>query len=128
MELTITGDRESIAEALINLLDNAIKYSEDNKAIAVRTGISEGYYFVEVQDQGIGISETHQQAIFEKFYRVTQGASAQRKGTGLGLSLVKHIMDAHKGSIEVTSHKNEGSLFRLNFPIRYKVSKLMTSE
>nr|WKN36518.1 HAMP domain-containing sensor histidine kinase [Tunicatimonas sp. TK19036] len=128
VELTITGDRESIAEALINLLDNAIKYSEDHKEISIRTGINEDYYFVEVQDRGIGISETHQKSIFEKFYRVTQDATADRKGTGLGLSLVQYIMNAHKGSIELTSHKHEGSKFRLNFPIRYKVSKLIASE
>jgi two-component system phosphate regulon sensor histidine kinase PhoR len=128
MELTIKGDRETIAEALINLLDNAIKYSDEQKQISVRTGINEGYYFVEVQDRGIGISEANQKAIFEKFFRVSSEVSAQRKGTGLGLSLVKYIMDAHKGTIELTSGLREGSTFRLNFPIRYRVGKLIASE
>lgn len=127
MELTIEGDQESIAEALINLLDNAVKYSEETKEISVRTGVYDDYYFIEVQDRGIGISENHQQSIFEKFYRVTQDASARRKGTGLGLSLVKYIMEAHKGTIGLISHKHQGSTFRLNFPKRYRVEKMMSS-
>jgi len=127
MELTINGDRETIAEALINLLDNAIKYSDDKKEISIRTGINEGYYFVEIQDQGIGISEANQKAIFEKFFRVSSEGSKQRKGTGLGLSLVKYIMDAHKGTVELTSSPRVGSTFRLNFPIRYRVGKLVAN-
>ena len=126
--LNVNGDRETITEALINLLDNAIKYSEDHKEITVQTGIEQGYYFVEIHDKGIGISEANQKAIFEKFFRVTSDISAKRKGTGLGLSLVKYIMDAHKGTIELTSHPKKGSTFRLNFPILYKVSKLIASE
>ena len=127
MELTINGDRETIAEALINLLDNAIKYSEDHKEISIRTGINEGYYFVEIQDRGIGISEANQKAIFEKFFRVSSEASKQRKGTGLGLSLVKYIMDAHKGTVELNSSLKLGSTFRLNFPIRYRVGRLIAN-
>ena len=127
MELTINGDRETIAEALINLLDNAIKYSEDHKEISIRTGINEGYYFVEIQDRGIGISEANQKAIFEKFFRVSSEASKQRKGTGLGLSLVKYIMDAHKGTVELNSSPKLGSTFRLNFPIRYRVGRLIAN-
>lgn len=127
MELTIKGDRETITEALINLLDNAIKYSEQQKEISVRTGINEGYYFVEIEDRGIGISESNQKAIFEKFFRVTSEVTAQRKGTGIGLSLVKYIMDAHKGTIELNSSPRKGSTFRLNFPIRYRVGKLIAS-
>ncbi|MGD1892340.1 MAG: sensor histidine kinase [Cyclobacteriaceae bacterium] len=127
MELTINGDRETIAEALINLLDNAVKYSEEEKKISIRTGINEGYYFVEIQDQGIGISEANQKAIFEKFFRVSSETSKQKKGTGLGLSLVKYIMDAHKGTIELDSSPKAGSTFRLNFPIRYRVGKLIAN-
>ncbi len=137
-ELTINGDQEGITEAIINLLDNAIKYSDEHKEISVLTGINEGYYFVEIQDKGMGISEANQKAIFEKFFRVSTSAPVQRvnsstngsphSGTGLGLSLVKYIMDVHKGTITLTSHPKKGSNFRLNFPIRYRVEKLIANE
>ena len=82
---------------------------------------------MEIQDQGIGISEANQKAIFEKFFRVSSETSKQKKGTGLGLSLVKYIMDAHKGTIELDSSPKAGSTFRLNFPIRYRVGKLIAN-
>ncbi|WKN43179.1 sensor histidine kinase [Tunicatimonas pelagia] len=137
-ELTINGDRESITEAIINLLDNAIKYSDEHKDISVLTGISADQYFVEIQDKGMGISEANQEAIFDKFFRVSSSLPTKptapssdgspRSGTGLGLSLVKYIMDAHKGTITLTSYPNKGSNFRLNFPICYRVGKLIANE
>jgi two-component system, OmpR family, phosphate regulon sensor histidine kinase PhoR len=115
---SIMADREAIADALVNLIDNAMKYSAGNNDIAVRTGKSDKYVFVEVEDHGIGISEKNQKYIFDKFYRVTEKNLANRiKGSGLGLSIVKHIMDAHEGKIFVKSSPGSGSLFRLLFPI-----------
>jgi two-component system, OmpR family, phosphate regulon sensor histidine kinase PhoR len=115
----IMADSESVADAFMNLIDNAMKYSMENKEITVRTGKDDNYVFVEVEDHGIGISEKNQKFIFDKFYRVTQINLANSvKGSGLGLAIVKHIMDIHKGSIYVKSTSGSGSLFRLSFPIK----------
>jgi two-component system, OmpR family, phosphate regulon sensor histidine kinase PhoR len=115
----IMADREAIADAFINLIDNAMKYSADTKDIIVRTGINENYVFVEVEDHGIGISEKDQKYIFDKFFRVTEKNLANKvKGSGLGLAIVKHIMDIHKGRIFVKSVPGSGSLFRLQFPVK----------
>jgi two-component system, OmpR family, phosphate regulon sensor histidine kinase PhoR len=115
----IIADRESIADAFVNLVDNAMKYSLGNKDITVRTGKDDNYIFVEVEDHGIGISEKNQKFIFDKFYRVTEMNLANSvKGSGLGLAIVKHIMDIHKGRIYVKSTPGSGSLFRLSFPVK----------
>jgi two-component system phosphate regulon sensor histidine kinase PhoR len=113
--LPILADKEAIYEALVNLLDNAMKYSDDTRHISINTGMNESGVFVEISDQGIGISPNEVKQIFDKFYRVTDGDVHTRKGAGLGLSLVHHIMDAHKGDIEVESTKDYGSTFRLVF-------------
>ena len=113
----IEADGEAISEAIINLIDNAIKYSNDKKEITLITGVDQDFIFIEVKDKGIGISEENQKKIFEKFYRVSDGLVHNTKGTGLGLTLVKHIVDAHKGKIKVKSKPNEGSSFILSFPI-----------
>jgi len=115
----ILADREAIADAFVNLIDNAMKYSADHKEIIVRTGLNDNYVYVEVEDHGIGISEKDQKYIFDKFYRVTEKNLANRvKGSGLGLAIVKHIMDIHKGRIYVKSTPGSGSLFRLQFPVK----------
>jgi two-component system, OmpR family, phosphate regulon sensor histidine kinase PhoR len=115
-KLVTALDREAVAEALINLLDNAMKYSKDRKAITVRTQRVAGELVVAVQDQGIGIAPEHHRRIFETFYRVPSGLVHETKGSGLGLSLVKHIMDAHGGRVDVESIPGNGSTFRLVFP------------
>ncbi len=112
-------DRYAISDAFINLIDNAIKYSADKKEIVIRTGKNQKHVFVEVKDHGIGISTHNQRYIFDKFFRVTEKDLANKvKGSGLGLSIVKHIMDAHKGEIKVTSNPGEGSVFCLLFPVK----------
>jgi two-component system phosphate regulon sensor histidine kinase PhoR len=119
----INADGEAISEAVINLLDNAIKYSSGKKEIIITTGVEKNYVYVEVSDKGIGIREENQKKIFDKFYRVSDGLVYTTKGTGLGLTLVKHIVDAHHGEINVKSKPSEGSKFRLNFPIDKKGNK-----
>lgn len=111
----LRADSEAISEAVINLIDNAAKYSKDKKVINIKTAQSNDSVFIEVKDEGIGISAENQKRIFEKFYRVTSGDVHNTKGTGLGLTLVKHIMEAHKGSISLFSTPGKGSTFRLNF-------------
>lgn len=111
-------DNDAIADALINLIDNAVKYSGDRKKIEIRTGFDRRTVFVEVQDFGIGISKKYQKLIFDKFYRVTTGNLANvAKGTGLGLAIVHEIVKAHKGKITLHSKPGEGSTFRLYFPV-----------
>jgi two-component system phosphate regulon sensor histidine kinase PhoR len=117
----VWADRDAIAEALVNLIDNAMKYSEDNKHVVVRTGKKDDYVYMEVEDHGIGITGKDQRYIFDKFYRVTAKNLANRvKGSGLGLAIVKHIVDAHAGKIYVNSSPGAGSLFRLLFPVNNK--------
>jgi two-component system phosphate regulon sensor histidine kinase PhoR len=113
----IQADGEAISEAVINLIDNAIKYSTEKKEITVSTSKGYNSVFIEVKDKGIGISEDNQKKIFDKFYRVSDGLVHNTKGTGLGLTLVKHIVDAHGGKIKVKSKPNEGSSFILSFPV-----------
>ena len=110
-------DGEAITEALINLIDNAIKYSKQDKRIVMRTGYEAAGVFVEVQDFGVGISPKNQKLIFDKFFRVTQGDIYNVRGAGLGLSITKSIVDAHNGSIELSSIYGKGSTFRMLFPI-----------
>jgi two-component system phosphate regulon sensor histidine kinase PhoR len=113
----IHADREAVAEALINMLDNAVKYSAGEKYVRIKTGQTDSMIFIEVEDHGIGIDKHHHKKIFETFYRVSTGLTNNVKGSGLGLSLVKHIMDAHGGVIELESIPGKGSKFRLLFPI-----------
>ncbi|MCB0730251.1 MAG: HAMP domain-containing histidine kinase, partial [Ignavibacteriae bacterium] len=110
-------DKEAIMEATMNLIDNAIKYCHDKCEIEISTGINDNFAYIEVKDNGIGISKENQKKIFEKFFRVTSGNVHNTKGSGLGLSLVKHIVEAHNGIISVESKLGNGSKFRLNFPI-----------
>jgi two-component system phosphate regulon sensor histidine kinase PhoR len=111
-------DEEAVSEAIINLIDNAVKYSDDKKEIIIKTGTDYNFAYVEVSDKGIGISSEDQKKIFDKFFRVSTGLVHNAKGTGLGLTLVKHIMDAHYGKIRLKSKLGEGSTFILLFPIK----------
>jgi two-component system, OmpR family, phosphate regulon sensor histidine kinase PhoR len=106
-----------VADALINLIDNAIKYSDRKKQIDVLTGSGAGTVYVLVKDYGVGIEEKDQKLVFDKFYRVTHGDLAYKaKGSGIGLSIVKHIMDAHGGRVTLKSTPGKGSSFTLHFP------------
>ncbi len=110
-------DPEAVTEALINLIDNAIKYSTDKKVVELRTGIHRQGVYVEVKDYGVGIAKKHHKLVFDKFYRVTTGNLANKvKGAGLGLAIVNEILKGHKGKITLTSKINEGSSFKLWFP------------
>jgi len=110
-------DEEAVSEAIVNLVDNAVKYSDNKKEIIIRTGQENNFAFVEVEDKGIGIPERDQKKIFEKFFRVSSGNIHNVKGSGLGLSIVKYIMDAHKGRIDLFSEVDKGSKFHLEFPL-----------
>jgi signal transduction histidine kinase len=110
-------DREAISQALINLVNNAIKYSRDHKRLVVFACREGERLLLGVRDNGIGIARSELKKIFEKFYRAEDSLVHATKGSGLGLSLVKHIMEAHGGSVEVESSPGAGSTFTLAFPI-----------
>lgn len=112
---SIYADKEAVSEAIINIIDNAVKYSYDNKEVELSTGTMGELVYVKIKDNGIGISAQDQKKIFDKFFRVSSGYVHNTKGTGLGLSLVKHIMDAHKGEITLHSTPGSGSSFILKF-------------
>ncbi|MGH8649051.1 MAG: sensor histidine kinase, partial [Burkholderiales bacterium] len=113
----IKVDREAIARSLLNLVNNALKYSRDQKYIGVNVYRANGSVKVEVVDKGIGIPPAEQSKIFEKFYRVGDPLVHNTKGSGLGLSLVRHITHAHGGQVEVESTPGKGSKFTLSLPL-----------
>jgi signal transduction histidine kinase len=110
-------DREAIARSLLNLVNNALKYSKDRKFIGVNLYRSNGNVKLEVQDHGIGIPPTEQEKIFEKFYRCGDPLVHNIKGSGLGLSLVRHIVRAHGGEVQVESVPDKGSKFTIRLPL-----------
>ncbi|HEX6190283.1 MAG TPA: HAMP domain-containing sensor histidine kinase [Pyrinomonadaceae bacterium] len=110
-------DRPAMAQAISNLLDNAIKYSGDVKELSISAKTREGDLCIEIADRGIGIPRAEQAKIFEKFYRVGNGLVHDVKGSGLGLSLVKHIIEAHNGTISVESDVGKGSRFTILLPL-----------
>jgi two-component system, OmpR family, phosphate regulon sensor histidine kinase PhoR len=105
-----------LEQALVNLLDNAIKYSEPRKDVNIEAEEREGEILIHVRDQGCGIEKSHLDRLFERFYRVDKARSRTLGGTGLGLAIVKHIMQAHAGRVSVKSQPRVGSTFTLHLP------------
>ncbi len=110
-------DPEAVSQALINLLNNAVKYSPEQKAITVRLARKAERVRLSVSDRGIGIPRSEQRRIFEKFYRVETSLVHATKGSGLGLALVQHIVEAHGGKVEVDSTPGGGSTFTISLPL-----------
>jgi signal transduction histidine kinase len=113
----VSIDRDAMAQAISNLLDNAIKYSGEVKQFSITAETVRSDLSIEIADHGIGIPHAEQAKIFEKFYRVGNGLVHDVKGSGLGLSLVKHIIEAHKGTISVESDVGKGSRFTILLPL-----------
>ena len=109
-------DPDAISQALLNLLDNAVKYSGASKEILVRLGVKDGFVTVSVVDHGVGIPRQEQEKIFERFHRISTGLVHDVKGSGLGLSIVKHIVEAHRGKVTVESQPESGSTFTIHLP------------
>ncbi len=114
----VVADQEALAQALLNLVNNSIKYSREARHIALRVAFEDGEVRVGVTDRGIGVAKAEQRKIFEKFYRAEDSLVHETKGSGLGLPLVRHIMEAHGGSVEVQSTPGAGSTFTLVLPVR----------
>jgi two-component system phosphate regulon sensor histidine kinase PhoR len=105
-----------LEQAVVNLLDNAVKYSDPEKTVQIRAQAVDYEIQIQVQDHGIGIEEKHLPRLFERFYRVDKARSRALGGTGLGLAIVKHIAQAHDGHVTVQSRLGEGSRFTLHLP------------
>ncbi|QQM67179.1 sensor histidine kinase [Actinomyces weissii] len=117
--LVVRGDHGLLVTAVRNLLDNAIRYSDPRTRVQVAVGADPqdpSLLRLAVTDQGIGISETDRQRVFERFYRVDKARSRATGGTGLGLSIVKHVAADHGGTVELSSQLGQGSTFTLVLP------------
>ncbi|MDY7001541.1 MAG: ATP-binding protein, partial [Thermodesulfobacteriota bacterium] len=105
-----------LEQALVNLLDNAVKYSGEASVVRVEAEQTGSETIIRVVDQGCGIEKRHLPRLFERFYRVDKARSREKGGTGLGLAIVKHIVQAHDGRVEVESLPGKGSTFSLHLP------------
>ena len=110
------ADQDRLQQVLINLVDNAIKYSAADQPVDLVLEQTEHQVMIHVRDRGIGISLPHQNRIFERFYRVDEARTREQGGTGLGLAIVKHIVQLHGGTVAVTSEPGNGSV--LSFTLK----------
>jgi two-component system phosphate regulon sensor histidine kinase PhoR len=105
-----------LVQALINLIDNAVKFSEEGGTVTIACKAAAGGIAISVKDEGVGIGSTHIPRLFERFYRVDKARSRTLGGTGLGLAIVKHIAQVHNGEVTVTSAPGQGSTFTITLP------------
>ena len=113
---TMLGDRVKIEQALVNVIDNAVKYTPDDGKISLLVQADEQAIKVTVSDTGMGISQEHMGRVFERFYRVDKARSRKLGGTGLGLAIVKHAVLLHGGSVDIQSNEGQGTSIYLSFP------------
>jgi signal transduction histidine kinase len=116
--IPILGDAFRLKQALVNLVDNAIKYSKPGGEVKISARTDDTQVIIEIKDNGIGISQADQQRIFERFYRVDKSRSRAQGGSGLGLAIVKKIAEEHGGTISLESTLGDGSTFRITLPRR----------
>lgn len=112
----VQGDEETLEQVFSNLITNAIRYNKPKGRVLITIKENKDFIAAEVQDTGIGIAEEHLPFIFDQFYRVKRGEDQKIKGTGLGLSIAKKIVEAHGGSIQVSSELGKGSTFTVLLP------------
>lgn len=114
--IMMNANKNRVKQLLINLIDNAVKYTPDNGSVTVSASKEQGFIKISVKDTGIGIPQKDLERIFERFYRVDKGRSRAVGGTGLGLSIVKHIVNLYNGDISVNSTLGKGTEFIARFP------------
>lgn len=115
----IKGDAEGLVTVLVNLLDNAHKYTNADKRVALRAYASDGQIHFEVEDNGIGLSRREAKRVFDRFHQVDQSLTRRVGGCGLGLSIVQFIVKAHGGSVSVSSRSGQGSTFTVTLPVAH---------
>lgn len=115
---SLEADPALLQQALLNLVDNAIKYTESGGSIQIKVRVGDNRMVFEVSDTGVGISPVDQVHLFEKFYRGIKIGSHQARGSGLGLAIVKSIVDRHNGQVWVESQLGKGSTFFMSFPLK----------
>ena len=115
-DVMVAANELRLRQVVVNLLDNAIKYTPDGGKITVRVAAEPSWALLEVSDSGIGITREALPHVFERFYRSEQIQARKAGGTGLGLSMVQSIVEAHSGKVEVESHEGEGATFRVRLP------------
>ena len=116
-DIFLMGDKTSLTSLIVNLVENAVKYSEDDSTIYVNLHREDDKAIFEVKDEGSGISELEKKKIFDKFYRIGNEETRRAKGTGLGLYIVKNIVTYHDGTIEIINNLPKGTIFRVILPI-----------
>lgn len=112
-------DEVKLSLAITNLIENAIKYNVEDGWVRVSLNADHKYFFIKVADSGIGIPESAQDSIFERFYRVDKARSRETGGTGLGLAITKNVIQMHRGAIKVYSKEGEGTTFNVRIPLNY---------
>ena len=115
-DVVVAGDRAQLLSALVNLIDNAIKFSPQGSIVKINSSVEGGQLFLSVADNGPGIPLEHQGRVFERFYRVDDARSRETGGTGLGLAIVRHIALLHTGDVTVKSTEGTGSIFTVVLP------------
>jgi two-component system sensor histidine kinase VicK len=113
----VDGDRTRLKQVIVNLLDNAIKYTHRGGSIHIKVSARDGQAVLEVSDNGIGIPDAALPHVFKRFYRVDKARSRELGGAGLGLSIVESIVLAHRGRVEVQSKDGEGTRFVVELPV-----------
>ena len=113
--VSLTGSADRFSQMMVNLIENAIKYSDEGGRVWVRTEENEDSIHISVEDEGIGIAEEHLDRLFERFYRVDKSRSTKAGGTGLGLSIVKHIAVLFDAELKVESQVGKGTIFHVTF-------------
>ncbi|HZP30336.1 MAG TPA: ATP-binding protein [Acidimicrobiia bacterium] len=126
-DLAIDCDPAQVVSAVTNLLDNAIKYSEDGQRVEISAARDGDRVVIAVRDEGVGIPSRDLERIFERFYRVDKARSRATGGTGLGLSIVRHVAQAHGGEVAVESIEGEGSTFRFILPLADNANGVSTA-
>ena len=118
-EVTADVDEMKLSLAITNLVEHAIKYNMEEGWVRVTLDADHKFFYLKVQDSGIGIPEDVQDRIFERFYRVDKARSRETGGSGLGLAITRNVVLMHKGAIKLSSKEGEGSTFTLRIPLNY---------